>query len=108
MIDNPIPGLHSHTVTFGSRRIFVSELGEGYPVLMLHSGGPGASGMSNYSRNMEALAKHFRVIVPDMPGYGKSTKGVRREDPFGDLAEAMLGLLDALDIASAHSGAVGQ
>ena len=29
-----------------------------------------ASGVSNYSRNIDALAAHFRVIVPDMPGYG--------------------------------------
>jgi pimeloyl-ACP methyl ester carboxylesterase len=69
---------------------------------MLHGGGPGASGLSNFSRNVAALAQHFRVLVPDMPGYGKSTKGVRRADPFGDLAESMLGLLDALGIERAH------
>ncbi len=27
-----------------------------------------------------------------MPGYGRSTKGLDRKDPFGDLAGAMLGL----------------
>jgi pimeloyl-ACP methyl ester carboxylesterase len=41
---------------------------------MLHGGGPGASGVSNYSRNIDALARQFRVIVPDMPGYGRSTR----------------------------------
>lgn len=97
-----IPGLTSRQVQVGDHHIHLSELGEGYPVLMLHGGGPGASGVSNYSRNIEALAKHFRVLVPDLKGYGQSTKGVNRNDAFGDLAESMLGLLDVLGIASAH------
>jgi len=100
--NDAIPGMTSRTVTAGKRQIFISELGEGYPILMLHGGGAGASGLSNYSRNIEALAQHFRVVVADMPGYGQSTKGVERSDPFGDLAQSMLGLLDALKIKSAH------
>lgn len=97
-----IAGLTSRHVQVGKKTIFLSEVGTGYPVLMLHGGGPGASGLSNYSRNIEALAKHFRVLIPDMPGYGQSTKGVKRSDAFGDLADGMLGLLDALNISSAH------
>ncbi|NWL76600.1 2-hydroxy-6-ketonona-2,4-dienedioic acid hydrolase [Pseudomonas taiwanensis] len=97
-----IPKITSRCVTVGKRQIFINELGQGYPLLMLHGGGAGASGLSNYSKNIEALAKHFRVLVADMPGYGKSTKGVNRDDPFGDLASAMLGLLDALEIKRAH------
>ena len=89
------------TVPVGARQIHLAELGAGPAVLMLHGGGPGASGMSNYSRNVEALARHFRVLVPDLPGYGRSTKGVA-DDPFGDIAAAMHGLLDALDVESAH------
>ncbi|MBK6359557.1 MAG: alpha/beta fold hydrolase [Comamonadaceae bacterium] len=69
---------------------------------MLHGGGPGASGLSNYARNIDALASRFRVLVPDLPGYGGSSKGVNSEDPFGDLAAAMLALLDALGIDRAH------
>ncbi len=97
-----ISGLTSRHVKVGKRSIFLSEIGTGYPVLMLHGGGPGASGLSNYSRNIEALSKHFRVLIPDMPGYGQSTKGVNRSDAFGDLADGMLGLLDALKIPRAH------
>jgi len=37
-----------------------------------------------------------------MPGYGRSTKDVDRNDPFGDLARSTLGLLDALDVGKAH------
>ena len=84
------------------RDIFVAEVGEGPPLLMLHGGGPGATGMSNFSRNIPTLADRFRVIAPDMPGYGRSSKGLDRKDPFGELARAMLGLLDALGVEKAH------
>lgn len=97
-----VDGLETRLVSVGSRQIHISEKGTGYPVLMLHGGGPGASGMSNYARNVDALAERFRVIVPDLPGYGKSTKGIDRNDPFGDLARSILGLLDALELDRAH------
>ncbi|WP_425296937.1 alpha/beta fold hydrolase [Nocardia abscessus] len=89
-------------IRVGDREIFFSETGAGPAVVLLHGGGPGAGGLSNYARNVEPLARRFRVIVPDMPGYGRSTKRIDQSDPFGDLAAAVGGLLDALDIGSAH------
>jgi len=94
--------LTEHTVTVNGKPIFVAETGSGSAVVMLHGGGPGASGVSNYSRNIDALAQHFRVIVPDMPGYGRSVKGVDQADPFGYLADMIRGLLDELGIDTAH------
>ena len=89
-------------VRVGRRDIFVAEFGVGSPVLMLHGGGPGASGTANFIKNIPALAKRVRVIVPDLPGYGRSTKGLDRKDPFGDLAGTMVALLDKLGVARAH------
>ncbi len=96
------PQASQRTVSLGARQLHLAELGSGPAVLMLHGGGPGASGLSNYSRNVEALARHFRVLVPDMPGYGRSSKDIDAANPFGDVASAMVGLLNALDIPSAH------
>ena len=93
--------LTEHTITVAGKPIFVAETGSGPAVVMLHGGGPGASGVSNYSRNIYALAQQFRVIVPDMPGYGRSAKGVDQHDPFGYLADMIRGLLDELGIATA-------
>ena len=94
--------LTEHVVTVAGRQIFVAETGTGPSVVLLHGGGPGASGVSNFSRNIDALARHFRVIVPDMPGYGRSSKGVDQHDPFGYLADMVRGLLDELDVDVAH------
>ncbi len=90
------------TVRVHGKDIFVAEAGTGAPIVLLHGGGPGASGVSNYSRNIEALAQHFRVLVPDLPGYGRSAKGVDRSDPFGYLADHIRGMLDELGIQRAH------
>jgi 2-hydroxy-6-oxonona-2,4-dienedioate hydrolase/4,5:9,10-diseco-3-hydroxy-5,9,17-trioxoandrosta-1(10),2-diene-4-oate hydrolase len=88
-------------VEVGHRKLFVTEAGSGDPVVLLHGGGPGATGVSNYSRNIDVLADRFRVIVPDMPGYGRSSKDIDHSDPFGDLAFAVRGLLDELGIEKA-------
>ena len=97
-----IANLTEQTITVGGKSIFYAEAGSGPAVVMLHGGGPGASGVSNYSRNVEALAAKFRVIVPDMPGYGRSVKGVEQSDPFGYLADMVRGLLDELNVETAH------
>lgn len=96
------PEMTETLLDVAGRKIFVSETGEGPPVLLLHGGGPGASGMSNYTRNIAPLAERYRVIVPDLPGYGRSTKGSDPHDPFGHLADHIRGVLDALDIERAH------
>lgn len=89
-------------VRVGERDIFVTEAGSGVAVVLLHGGGAGATGASNYARNIDVLAQQFRVIVPDMPGYGRSSKQIDQSDPFGDLASAIGGLLDALGVDQAH------
>jgi 4,5:9,10-diseco-3-hydroxy-5,9,17-trioxoandrosta-1(10),2-diene-4-oate hydrolase len=94
--------LTENTITVAGKPVFVAEAGSGPAVVMLHGGGPGASGVSNYSRNIDALAQRFRVIVPDMPGYGRSVKRVDQSDPFGYLADMIRGLLNELDEATAH------
>jgi pimeloyl-ACP methyl ester carboxylesterase len=55
-------------------KIHVSEVGSGEPMVMLHGGGPGASGMSNFRTNLPYLAARFRLIIIDQPGFGSSSK----------------------------------
>lgn len=86
----------------GGQELFVAEAGSGPAVVLLHGGGPGASGLSNYVRNIDALAENHRVIVPDLPGYGRSGKHVDQRDPFGHLAGAVRSLLDEFGLRSAH------
>jgi Predicted hydrolases or acyltransferases (alpha/beta hydrolase superfamily) len=69
---------------------------------MLHGGGPGASGMSNFKNNLPAFAEHFRTLVVDQPGYGKSDKPAVQGNYFTFAATALKDLLDELGIDQAH------
>ena len=97
-----LPSMRESLLDVAGKKIFVAETGDGPPVLLLHGGGPGASGISNYRRNIPELAKEYRVVVPDLPGYGRSTKGVDGADPFGYLAGTIRALLDRLGLEKAH------
>ena len=72
------------------------------PVVMLHGGGPGASGASNFGRNLPVFAERFRTICLDQPGFGKSDKPPVTGNYFTFAADALAGLLDELGIDRAH------
>lgn len=88
-------------VNVGDVRMHYHEFGAGQPLIMLHGGGPGASGYSNFQRNVEAFAKDFRVLIPDLPGYGRSDKPRVTVGLYGYLSEKVAGFMAALDIAKA-------
>jgi 2-hydroxy-6-oxonona-2,4-dienedioate hydrolase len=92
------PQAISRTVRTKNWSIHLNEVGAGHPVVLLHGGGPGATGWSNYSPNIEALSAHFRVIAPDMPGWGDSDAV---DFTTLDHVEVLLELLDTLGIDQA-------
>jgi 4,5:9,10-diseco-3-hydroxy-5,9,17-trioxoandrosta-1(10),2-diene-4-oate hydrolase len=51
------------------RRLHYLEAGAGPPLVLLHGAGGGAA---NWYRLIAPLSAHFRVLVPDLPGYGLS------------------------------------
>jgi len=59
----------------GGYEISIAEAGEGPAVVFLHGSGPGASGTSNFRSNAPAfVAAGYRVLLPDLIGYGVSSK----------------------------------
>ena len=75
------------------------EAGSGPPVVLLDGGGPGASGASNFARNLPVFAERFRTLVIDLPGYGESA-AAGAGDYFTFAA-------DARPACSANSGSSG-
>ena len=78
------------------------EAGQGPAVVLLHGGGPGASGLSNFGRNLPVFAEQFRTLVVDQPGYGKSDKPEVKGNYFTFAADALAALLDELGIGRVH------
>jgi 4,5:9,10-diseco-3-hydroxy-5,9,17-trioxoandrosta-1(10),2-diene-4-oate hydrolase len=71
-------------------------------VVLLHGGGPGASGLSNFGANLPVLAKRFRTIVVDQPGFGQSDKPPVTGSYFTFAADALAALLTGLGIERVH------
>jgi pimeloyl-ACP methyl ester carboxylesterase len=65
----------------GLFQTFVRIEGEGDPLLFLH----GAGGLQGWPPFLESLARSFRVIAPDHPGFGRS-EGLEHLDDVIDLA----------------------
>ena len=73
------------------------DVGDGAPVLLIHGSGPGVTAWANWRLNMPELAKRFRVIAPDMFGFGYSDSKGRIEDKRV-WVDQVASLLDGLGI----------
>ena len=74
------------------------DLGEGHPVLMIHGSGPGVSGFVNWRLAMPELARHCRVIAPDMLGFGYSDRAADGVYSAARWVDQAVGLMDALGV----------
>jgi 2-hydroxy-6-oxonona-2,4-dienedioate hydrolase len=92
----------SKYVQAGDIRLHYNEAGAGDVVIMIHGGGPGASGWSNYATNIAPFAEKYRTLLVDMPGYGKSDARVAEDWRNRMNARALKDMLDALGIEKAH------
>lgn len=93
----------SRFATVNGMKLHYNEAGSGAEaVIMLHGGGPGAGGWSNFARNIEPFAASYRTILLDCPGFNKSDPLVSTEARDLINANAVKGLMDALGIKTAH------
>lgn len=78
------------------------DLGEGPVVLLIHGSGPGVTAWANWRLTMPELAKRFRVIAPDMVGFGETERPAGYRYSMENWVAHLLGLLDALGVKQAH------
>lgn len=78
------------------------DVGSGDTVLMIHGSGPGVTAFANWRLSMPVLAKNFRVIAPDMAGFGYTERPPGAKYTMQNWVSHALGLLDALKIERAH------
>jgi len=83
------------SITIKNQTLHYQIQGTGFPVLLGHSF---LWDSSMWAPQIEALSKHFQVIVPDLWGHGQSGPLPENTQTFGDLADHASALLDALDI----------
>jgi pimeloyl-ACP methyl ester carboxylesterase len=88
----------SREVTVNGQRIHYNEIGAGDPMLCIHGGGPGATGWSNFKQNIGDLARDNRMLMIDMPGWGRSEYEDTTDEWLRWIAGVLAGFLDALGI----------
>src|SRR5258707_9366834 len=78
------------------------EAGDGAPVVLLHGGEFGASAELGWERNIAALAARYRVLAPDMLGFGQSAKVIDFVDGRGMRIRHLARFCEQLGVDSAH------
>ena len=92
-------GFKRHSVQVDDHRIAYSEGGKGEPVVLVH--GFGASS-DNWNRMAGRLTKKYRVIAPDMPGWGQSTRIDSVSYAYPQQVERLHQFLSALGLKRFH------
>jgi hypothetical protein len=86
------PSVKRHTIRANGIRQYYMEAGEGAPVVLLH-GFPETS--YAWRHQIPELARKYRVIAPDLRGYGETDKpatGYDKRNMANDLRELMRSL----------------
>ncbi|HIL93971.1 MAG TPA: alpha/beta fold hydrolase [Cycloclasticus sp.] len=99
MSDNPEI---ANTIQTGAFKTNYHDVGEGSPVFMIHGSGPGVTAWANWRLVIPALAKHHRVIAPDMAGFGYTERVDGYEYTMENWVQHAIDLMDALEIKKAH------
>ena len=78
------------------------EAGKGDPVVLIHGSGPGVTSYANWRLVLPALAEDFRVLAPDMVGFGFSERPANIKYGVQTWADQVVGLMDTLELPRAH------
>ncbi len=74
------------------------DVGQGAPVLLLHGSGAGVSAFANWRLSLPVLGRDFRVLAPDMVGFGFTDRPVGIAYTLDVWVSQVLGFLDALEL----------
>jgi 2-hydroxymuconate-semialdehyde hydrolase len=88
----------AHSVVANGITTNYHDEGSGDPLLLLHGSGPGVSAWANWRMNLPELSRAFRVVAPDIVGFGYTERpdGIRYD--VDTWVAHFVGLLDALDL----------
>lgn len=96
-----LPAVSERWIRAGGFRTRVLEAGDpdARPLLLLHDGAWGGSASTSWGRMIPSLATTFRVIAPDMLGYGAADKAIFVDrSPHSFRIAHLTALLEVLDI----------
>jgi len=94
-------GLEQRAIDVGGTHVAYLIGGSGEPLLVLHGFG---ADKSNWVRVAKYLTPHYRVVAPDLPGFGDSTRDPAAHYMIDDQVERVHAFAQALGLGTFHLG----
>lgn len=91
-----------NTIRTGAFDTNYHDAGCGDNVLLIHGSGPGVTAWANWQHTLPILSRQFRVIAPDMAGFGYTQRIDDYEYTLSNWVKQVIDLMDVLDIEKAH------
>ena len=95
MINNPEVG---KSIQCGDILTNYHDVGTGEPILLLHGSGPGVSAWANWRLTIQSLQDHYRLIAPDLAGFGYSQFPENMQFSRENWLKQIVDFLDALGL----------
>ncbi|RBQ27470.1 alpha/beta fold hydrolase [Arcobacter sp. CECT 9188] len=88
----------ANTIKTGSFNTNYHDLGKGDSIIFIHGSGPGVSAFANWRGTMPVIADNFRVIAPDMVGFGYTDRPDGIKYNMDIWIKQIIDLMDSLGI----------
>ena len=100
-LDRRLSGLQAKTCKVRGQVMPYLEGGRGDPLVLIHGF---AGDKDNYTRIARYLVPHYRVIIPDLPGFGEASRDPDASYTMADQVENLTAFLDQLGLPQVHLG----
>jgi len=100
-LERRISGLSLRTLHVDGHDMPYLEGGKGEVLLLIHGFG---GDKDNFTRIARFLTPHYRVIIPDLPGFGDATRDPKASYAMADQVARIHGFIAQLGIARLHLG----
>ena len=94
-------GLVAKSVRLRDHEVAYLEGGAGEPLILVHGF---AATKDHFTRVASYLTPRYRVLIPDLPGFGDSSKAEEASYSIADQVRSLRAFVDALDVGHAHLG----
>lgn len=92
----------ANSIQTGAFKTNFHDVGQGSPVFLIHGSGPGVTAWANWRLVIPELAKHHRVIAPDMAGFGYTERLDGYQYTMKNWVQHAIDLMDTLGIEKTH------
>jgi pimeloyl-ACP methyl ester carboxylesterase len=100
-MERKVGGLHQNNITVDGLKIEYLEGGKGEILILLHGFG---ADKDNWTRLAKYLTPHYRIIAPDLPGFGESSAPNDIEYTIDAQVDRIKAFITSMQIKTFHIG----